>query len=576
MRSQRDSDSDTRSSGRDADRQHAASTAESDPVGSLHRQIGNQAVRALDEQQRSGADTGEAGTESAAGSGSLESPLPGSTNATRRTGVARSRSSLTGTRAASDSPSVSSAVREAIREERREGAYDVSPETGEAIQRASGTGNTLPGPVRTEMEGYLGTTVPDVTVHTDTRADRLSRRTDARAFASGGDIFFRRGEYAPDTGQGRALLAHELAHVASGASSGSHSRVHRFEWPEALSIGSETTQNVDDYVEEVNNHVDAATKPFEEMLTTLQIMRTQFDGDSEEYAQLTQMINGMSEGYSGIQNLKDELGKLSDATSLVSHVASLADAVADLSNLSPGSIRDNPEQAANVFENLAEAAGALGSEYLPGPLAAYADFVQELGGSDFFSNFVDLRRRVEEEYGTFGAQSDVEALDQWFENRDMPQEEQEEEGAQFLSDQAKESLANAAEERAEDALFDDDVGGALPHIGIYVDATLGNDPRSAIRDVAETMGEKIQDVATAWEEYQNISTVRAPGDAHETAIAEVKRAVDELVAYAESYVEERGEVMAMDFEFAMLDQYGLLTRLQETVDEEYADVQGLF
>ena len=50
-------------------------------------------------------------------------------------------------------------------------------------------------------------------MHTDEHADALARAVSARAFTTGPDIFFARGEYRPATTTGDALLAHELTHV---------------------------------------------------------------------------------------------------------------------------------------------------------------------------------------------------------------------------------------------------------------------------------------------------------------------------------------------------------------------------
>lgn len=52
-----------------------------------------------------------------------------------------------------------------------------------------------------------------VHLHTDSRAAAAARTLNARAFTSGTNIFFSAGRYAPGTGQGQSLLAHELAHV---------------------------------------------------------------------------------------------------------------------------------------------------------------------------------------------------------------------------------------------------------------------------------------------------------------------------------------------------------------------------
>lgn len=52
-----------------------------------------------------------------------------------------------------------------------------------------------------------------VRVHTGTAADRAARSVGARAFALGQHLVFADGEYRPAGGEGRRLLAHELAHV---------------------------------------------------------------------------------------------------------------------------------------------------------------------------------------------------------------------------------------------------------------------------------------------------------------------------------------------------------------------------
>jgi hypothetical protein len=82
-----------------------------------------------------------------------------------------------------------------------------------AIDAARGGGSGLDSPVRDQMQSSFGADFSGVRVHTDTHADSLSRALDARAFTTGKDIFFRRGEYNPGSSDGRALLAHELTHV---------------------------------------------------------------------------------------------------------------------------------------------------------------------------------------------------------------------------------------------------------------------------------------------------------------------------------------------------------------------------
>ncbi len=81
------------------------------------------------------------------------------------------------------------------------------------IERVRGGGHALDGAVRGQMEQAFGADFGGVRVHTDGQADQLNQALQARAFTTGQDIFFRRGEYRPGSGAGRQLLAHELTHV---------------------------------------------------------------------------------------------------------------------------------------------------------------------------------------------------------------------------------------------------------------------------------------------------------------------------------------------------------------------------
>jgi hypothetical protein len=88
-------------------------------------------------------------------------------------------------------------------------------------------GRRLDEAVGAQLGQALGSDFRTVKVHTDARADALTRSLRASAFTAGGDIFFRNGAYAPHTSSGRELLAHELTHVVqqggpavTGASAG--------------------------------------------------------------------------------------------------------------------------------------------------------------------------------------------------------------------------------------------------------------------------------------------------------------------------------------------------------------------
>jgi hypothetical protein len=88
----------------------------------------------------------------------------------------------------------------------------VHPDVESTIAATRGGGTSLDAGVQERLSGSLGE-LSDVRVHTDATADSLSRAVSARAFATGNDVYFAQGEYAPGSGSGDHLIAHEVAHV---------------------------------------------------------------------------------------------------------------------------------------------------------------------------------------------------------------------------------------------------------------------------------------------------------------------------------------------------------------------------
>jgi hypothetical protein len=86
-------------------------------------------------------------------------------------------------------------------------------ETARRINRARGGGQPMEDVLQEQMTEALGHDFSGVWVHTDAEADALNRHLSAKAFTIGPDIFFKRGAYAPHSGQGQELIAHELTHV---------------------------------------------------------------------------------------------------------------------------------------------------------------------------------------------------------------------------------------------------------------------------------------------------------------------------------------------------------------------------
>lgn len=89
----------------------------------------------------------------------------------------------------------------------------VSPAIESAIASARGGGQPLETELQERFGQAMGADFSSVRVHTDVQSDELNQILNARAFTSHNHMFFRRGEYQPESLGGQRLLAHELSHV---------------------------------------------------------------------------------------------------------------------------------------------------------------------------------------------------------------------------------------------------------------------------------------------------------------------------------------------------------------------------
>jgi Domain of unknown function (DUF4157) len=89
----------------------------------------------------------------------------------------------------------------------------VHPHVTAQIASRRGAGTPLDPGLQSRMSDSLGDSFADVRVHTDPLANALARSVQARAFTTGSDIYFARGEYAPGSPAGQELLMHEARHV---------------------------------------------------------------------------------------------------------------------------------------------------------------------------------------------------------------------------------------------------------------------------------------------------------------------------------------------------------------------------
>jgi hypothetical protein len=81
------------------------------------------------------------------------------------------------------------------------------------VMAGLGGGRPLPAAQRAFFEPRFGYAFDRVKIHTDSAAAEAARAVSARAFTLGNDLVFAKGQFAPETQDGRRLLAHELAHV---------------------------------------------------------------------------------------------------------------------------------------------------------------------------------------------------------------------------------------------------------------------------------------------------------------------------------------------------------------------------
>lgn len=89
----------------------------------------------------------------------------------------------------------------------------ITPEIQTHINSIKGNGQALPKLYQYPMETHFGHDFSKVKIHTDTNAAETARALHARAYTINQDIVFGAGQYAPETYEGKKLLAHELTHV---------------------------------------------------------------------------------------------------------------------------------------------------------------------------------------------------------------------------------------------------------------------------------------------------------------------------------------------------------------------------
>jgi hypothetical protein len=130
----------------------------------------------------------------------VESPAPGPVGATGRCGPAVRRACA-----------MCEEEDRVLRRDSVGAASEIAPPSVAATLNFPGA--PLPSAVRGFMESRFAADFSNVRVHCDSAAAQSAAEVNARAYTVGHDVVFGAGQYAPQSREGRLLIAHELAHV---------------------------------------------------------------------------------------------------------------------------------------------------------------------------------------------------------------------------------------------------------------------------------------------------------------------------------------------------------------------------
>ncbi|MEM9885315.1 MAG: DUF4157 domain-containing protein [Bacteroidota bacterium] len=128
------------------------------------------------------------------------------------------------------------------------------------LNNSKGSGSPLPTSTNSFMSNAFGTDFSKVRVHTSDKAIQMNQNLNARAFTHGSDVYFNKGEYAPNSSSGKQLLAHELTHVVQQNSSGSPKVIQRDPKKGEDEKGAKTKVEVVTKHDFTENKTEATTK----------------------------------------------------------------------------------------------------------------------------------------------------------------------------------------------------------------------------------------------------------------------------------------------------------------------------
>jgi hypothetical protein len=89
----------------------------------------------------------------------------------------------------------------------------VGKSVGTYINSLNGKGKPLPAQANHFFSSRMGYDFSDVKVHNDKEAAESAKAINAKAYTVGNNVVFNEGQYSIESGEGKRLMAHELAHV---------------------------------------------------------------------------------------------------------------------------------------------------------------------------------------------------------------------------------------------------------------------------------------------------------------------------------------------------------------------------
>ncbi len=126
-----------------------------------------------------------------------------------------------------DSGNISGGITPLLQTKANATGTTISPELNNTIMDSKGRGSSIDSNTQSLMSKNFGADFSQVKIHADNEAAEMNNEISARAFTTGHDVYFNKGEYQPASAKGKHLLAHELTHVLQ--QTGGSQRIQRDE-----------------------------------------------------------------------------------------------------------------------------------------------------------------------------------------------------------------------------------------------------------------------------------------------------------------------------------------------------------